>query len=285
VLDRFAQFPAALARRAKTARAGGIPILLAHPDGHTPTPVCIWLHGRTVSKELDPGRYLRWIRAGIAACAIDLPGHGERSDPSRQTPDATLDVLSEAVSDIDEVIEHLAAGPDASLFDLDRMAIGGMSLGGMATLRRLCDDHPFACACVESTTGWLEGLYLPHAKPGSIHGEVEPARWPVRHEAPRVLALDPSSHLETFRPVPLLVLHSQSDAVVPFDIQSTFVARLRDHYRSRHADPDAIELRTWPATGAPQEHSGFGKVAHEAKTLQVEFLVRHLRAQAPAQPI
>jgi len=34
------------------------------------------MHGRTANKELDPGRYLRLIRAGIAVCAIDLPGHG-----------------------------------------------------------------------------------------------------------------------------------------------------------------------------------------------------------------
>ena len=37
-------------------------LTLPAPPG--PRPTIIWIHGRTVSKELDPGRYLRWLRAG-----------------------------------------------------------------------------------------------------------------------------------------------------------------------------------------------------------------------------
>jgi len=77
-IERFSRLPSSLASRAKSVRFGDVPALLAHPDWETPAPVVLWMHGRTVSKELDPGRYLRWVRAGIAACAVDLPGHGER---------------------------------------------------------------------------------------------------------------------------------------------------------------------------------------------------------------
>lgn len=57
--DRFARFPSDLAWRTRAARLGPsrVPALLAHPDWTTPAPVVIWMHGRTVSKELDPGRY------------------------------------------------------------------------------------------------------------------------------------------------------------------------------------------------------------------------------------
>lgn len=273
--DRFKRFPAYLAERTRIVRLGpdnSVPTLLAHPDWRTPAPTVIWLHGRTVNKELDPGRYLRWIRAGIAACAIDLPGHGERADAAMQEPARTLDVLDQVQREIDQVIESLADPHYGGLFDLDRLAIGGMSAGGMATLRRLCEPHPFVCATVEATTGNLAGLYA--GAPGRP--------WPVSHPPERVAALDPMQHLAGFRPIALLALHTEADAVVPIDVQRTFLARLRAHYAAQGADPDMIEFRTWPETGAPLEHNGFGRHANDAKNTQLEFLRRHLRPSAPA---
>lgn len=264
---RFKQFPRALAERTRSARFGEVPVLLMHPDWDTTLPTVLWLHGRTANKELDPGRYLRWLRAGFAACAIDLPGHGERAIPGMQEPTATLDVLAQAVSEIDSVVEHLAAQQWGGVFDLDRLGIGGMSAGGMVTLRRLCDPHPFLCTAVEGTTGWLEGLYA-----GS-------------HHAPeRVRTVDPSAHLATFRPVPLLALHSEADELIDWSVQSRFLDMLRAHYRELGADPAAapIEQRTWPTTGAPQEHIGFGRFSNDAKNAQTDFFAKWLRAVKPA---
>ncbi|MCH8858659.1 MAG: hypothetical protein IID54_03665, partial [Proteobacteria bacterium] len=90
-----------------------MPALLAHPDegwndptapAPTARPVVIWMHGRSVNKELDPGHYLRWLRAargGIATCALDLPGHGERFIEAFQGPAHTLEVVRQAASEID----------------------------------------------------------------------------------------------------------------------------------------------------------------------------------------
>ena len=55
-----------------------------------------------------------------------------------------------------------------------------------------------------------------------------------------------------------------------------FLARLRAHYQSRGEDPSLLEIKTWPETGAPEEHIGFGAASHEAKTTQAEFLARTL---------
>lgn len=247
-----------------------VPALLAHPDWKTPAPVCIWLHGRTVHKELDAGRYVRWLKAGIATCAIDLPGHGERLDADFHSPKKTLDLLDAAIVEIDHVVDALAAAEFAGAFDLARMAIGGMSAGGMVTLRRLCEPHRFACAAVEGTTGDLAGLYLSRERDAA-------AAWPVRHDPDRVARLDPLQHLSTWRPIPLLVLHSEADAIVPFETQRRFVDSLHGHYRAQGADEAMIRLRTWPETGAPQEHAGFGRYGNDAKNLQTEFLVSHLR--------
>ena len=269
--DRFAEFPRDLAGRTRQVRFGEIPALLAHPDWTNPAPTVLWLHGRTVNKELDPGRYLRWIRAGLAACAIDLPGHGERFDAALQRPEGSLGVLEQAVGEIDRIVESLADPAHGGMFDLHRLGIGGMSLGGMAVLRRLCDEHPFACASVEGTTGWLEGLYFPEKVRLPRAGP-----WVVAHDPARVKALDPMAHLEGFGPIPLLALHSEADQMVPFASMSRFIDRLREHSRQRGADPSLIELRTWPTTGAPQEHVGFGRFSNDAKNAQTEFLRKHL---------
>jgi alpha-beta hydrolase superfamily lysophospholipase len=125
--DRFTQLPSALREASRTTRlAGTLPALLAHPDWKTPAPTMVWMHGRTATKELDPGRYLRWLRAGIAVCAIDLPGHGERFDAALQEPERTLDVLAAALGEVDHVVEALAGDEFDGAFDLDRMGIGGM---------------------------------------------------------------------------------------------------------------------------------------------------------------
>lgn len=274
--------PSALAAKTRFMRLGRsqVPALVAHPDWSTPAPVLIWMHGRTVNKELDNGRYLRLIRAGIAAVALDLPGHGERLIPEYHTGSRSPDMIAQMVGELDEVIEALTEPPgapeSAHCFDLDRLAIGGMSAGGMCTLRKLCiPGHGFCCASIEGTTGDLDTLY--RGGPGRP--------WPVDHDAAKVAAVDPIRHLAGFTPVPLLALHSDADAVVPFAGQLSFLNTLRAHYTSRGSDPALIELKTWPTTGAPQEHNGFGRVAALAKTAQIDFLTRWLKPTPPTEAI
>lgn len=280
--SRFAQFPRALARRARVGRLGSenqIPVLLAHPDWNAetpnaeirPRPVVLWMHGRTVSKELDPGRYLRYARAGIATCAIDLPGHGERLDHELQGPSHTLDVISQMVAEIDQVIDGLRAFPE---FDLSKIAIGGMSAGGMVTLSRLCAPHDFTCASIEGSTGWLGGLYFPQES--GLTNRVE--RWAVDHDQAKVAALDPMIRIDGFRPIPILAMHSEADAMVPIEGQRRFLDALRAKYLTKGAPSSWIRLQTWATTGAPQEHAGFGRVATEAKTIQTEFFAECLGA-------
>lgn len=235
------KLPASLAQQARFTKLGSpaVPALLAHPDWRTPAPTVIWMHGRTVTKELDNGRYLRWIRGGIAACAIDLPGHGERLNTDLHRPERLASLVDAGVEEIDHVIESLADPAFAGVFDLDRLALGGMSAGGMITLRRLAQPHPFVCATVEATAG-------------------------------------DSSTIPGWRPVPLLALHSEADRLAPAANMRGFTSALANHYERNGADRDLVKLVTWPTTGAPHEHNGFGRVANEAKNVQLEFLTRWL---------
>jgi dienelactone hydrolase len=265
MIDRFARFPKSLLPHVRTVRLPSrvgeeIPALLIHPDWSSPAPVAIWMHGRTANKELDAGRYQRWLRAGVAACSIDLPGHGERSIETHQQAEYTLRMVRQAVAEIDSVVEALADPAHAGAFDLDRLAIGGMSAGGIVALRRLCDPHPFVCAAVEGTTGSLGAI--------PVYAE--------RHGQALMDAMDPIRHLDTWRPLPLLALHSEADAWVSVEGIRGFTAALRERYAAAGIDPAMVEFVTWPETGAPHEHLGFGRVANEAKNLQTEFLRRHL---------
>jgi len=265
--DLSAQLPSALAKQAKWKRLGpnAVPCLVIHPDWSVPRPVMVWMHGRTVNKELDPGRYLRWMRAeggeggGIATCAIDLPGHGERAASGWEEPGRTLEVIEQMVGEVDGVVDALdAAYP--GMFDLSRTGIGGMSAGGIVTLRRLCEPHRYRCASVESTVGNIEFFFQREAV----------------YSAGQIARVDPMRRIPDWRPIPLSVMHSRADSVAPIAGIESFVQRLRAHYRAAGVDEELIRFQTWPETGAPMEHSGFGRVAGEAKAKQVEFLTRYL---------
>lgn len=217
----------------------------------------IWMHGRTASKELDPGRYLRWMRAGFALCAVDLPGHGERFDQRSQEAESTLEAVSQMVEEVDEVVAALSR---IDGFDTNRIGLGGMSAGGMVTLARLCRPHPFRCASVEATTG-------------SWRWQNHRAMWNAEISS----RLDPIAHLDAelssgWRDIPLQAIHAREDEWVSIKGQQEFI----DALRARSADPSRIEFVVFDRTGAPAEHVGFGKFAAEAKDRQVAFLQRWL---------
>ncbi|MFI4853964.1 MAG: alpha/beta hydrolase family protein [Phycisphaerales bacterium JB065] len=245
---------------------GGVPALLTHPEdgwdaegaSPTPAPVCLWFHGRTVNKELDAGRYLRWKRMGIAGCAIDLPGHGERSgDPAMQEPGSTLLLAEQAAREIDLVLEDLASERFNGAFDLSRVAIGGMSAGGMVTLLRVCSlglENRFKAVVLEATTGDFASMH-----------------WP-RVSAERVEALSPVNHVADMPTVPMLAVHSKADEVVPFGPMAAFIEKVREEYARRGVDPELARMHAWDETGAPSEHMGFGRVTNETKNLENGFL-------------
>ncbi len=272
MIERFKQFPRALKSQCRSVRVGEIPLLIAHPDWDKSAPVVIWLHGRTANKELDPGRYLRWIRAGFAACSVDLPGHGERLTREAQTPEHTLDTIQQAVDEIDQIVAFLqdpanfAREHGDCVFDSSRMGIGGMSMGGMVALSRLCKPHGFSCCALEATTGNLRGLYF--SEDGS-------SRWSVEHDPSRVAEIDPMEHLEGFNPLPLLAVHSLADELVPIASQRVFLDRLRAHYAQTGASTDLIQTLYFEQTGAPMEHLGFGSCSNDAKNAQTAFFAKH----------
>ena len=257
MVDLGGSFPHSLRRHAQWTTLAGAPAVVMHPDhdegsstARRVRPWVLWVHGRTVNKELDPGRYLRWLRAGIGCVAIDLPGHGERLDPPLQAPSRVLDVVRRAEAEIDAIVGSVRL---LDGFDPDRVGLGGMSAGGMVSMVRLCRAHAFMGALLESTTGdWSS--------------RVAGANWPMD----LARALNPIDHLAAWREIRVLAIHSELDQWVPIDGQRRFL----DALRSRAAHPEHIELLAFELTGAPFEHSGFGRMGAVAKDAGTAFWQR-----------
>ncbi len=252
------QLPESLRLISEHVRLGpDVPCLVVRPTIEPPTgriPFLVWMHGRTATKELDPGRYLRLARAGIGSCAIDLPGHGERRVEDEDGHDLALvlDHIEQAVDEIDDVVRDLGRRH----FDLQRMAIGGMSMGGMVALARLCRPHVFNAAILEATSGnWSvqKGRQFPHSTAAD--------------------RLDPIRHLGSWREIPTLAVHSRGDEWVDFEGQMAFLEEIRRIGRN----PESIEVMALEETGAPHEHLGFGRRTNDVKNAEVAFLKRHLR--------
>ena len=256
-MPEFGTLHSELRRNARSLRLGeDVPALLVVPEASAgPRPMLVWMHGRTAEKELDSGRFLRLLRRGIGSCSLDLPGHGERFDRALQEPAAVLPMVEQMVAELDDVVAQLIAVEGV---DPTRIAIGGISAGGMAALIRCCRAHRFAAISVEATTGNLA------YRASNIFAKPD-----------RVARLDPIEHLDQWRPIPLLALHNLLDEWVDVDGQRFFIEALR----ARYPDPELIDFHVYERpTGAPYEHSGFGQYSGDAKNRQVAFLETHLEA-------
>jgi dienelactone hydrolase len=252
---RFDSLPSRLREVSTEIVIGDVPCLLVR-GGTEPRPFLFWIHGRTADKELDPGRYLRYMRKGFNVCAVDLPGHGGRFEARLQESCNTLEVILQMASEIDVVLDGLAK---VGGFDLGKAILGGMSAGGMAAIQRLTSAHSFLCAVLEATTGDYE---------------------PMRNK-PLCMGLDdvafhavnPIEHLETWRNIPILAFHSRRDEWIPFSGQESFIHALQ----KKASHPELIEFVLFDHTGAPNEHVGFGRESAFVKELQVEFVSKSVQ--------
>ncbi len=253
--SRFESLPTRLKTLSEEVQIGEVPCLLVRDD-EKPRPFIIWIHGRTADKELDPGRYLRYVRKGINVCAVDLPGHGGRFDEGLQDARRSLEVVMKMASEIDCVMRGLE---EIGGFDLDKAAIGGMSAGGMAAILRLLTPHPFCAVVLESTVGNLDAMSdLPLCS--ALNDD-------------EIADINPLNRLDGWKDIPVLAFHSKRDEWIPFSGQESFINALKE----KSLNPEQIDFVTFDRTGAPYEHIGFGRESAFVKEVQVEFVAKYLK--------
>ena len=262
--DPYDTLPQALRKRSRLERLGptDVPTLLIEPEGtppHSGPPAVLWLHGRTAWKEVDPGRFLRLMRAGVAVIAPDLPGHGQRFDAALQDSRNVLEVIRIMLDELDAV-----AGAGLARLGADpmRTGIGGMSAGGMVAIARLTRPHTWRCVALEATTGsWA-------------HQRARPMF--ARRDSASIAAIDPINHLSMWQPIPVLAVHSKADEWVDWAGQSAFLDAV-----ARRGDPNLVERLVFDRTGAEHEHVGFGRFSAEVKERERAFYLEHLAEGRP----
>ncbi|HEX2094066.1 MAG TPA: alpha/beta fold hydrolase [Longimicrobiaceae bacterium] len=183
-----------------------VPGILLLPDAEEPAPGALLLHGYSSRKEHladSVGRAL--LREGMASLAIDLPLHGDRSDPlqaqSARNPLAMVRLWRTALKEARLAVRYLGARREV---DAERIAVAGYSLGSFLSVV-LAADEPRIRAVVLAAGGDL------------------PSGTPLAAVA-RTVA-DPVRAVRKLRGRPLLMVHGKSDRTVrPDQAERLFAA-------------------------------------------------------------
>lgn len=135
-----------------------LPGYLRKPEGVERPPLAVLLPGADSTKEelYDLGEHL--VRRGVAAFAFDGPGHGLVSFRLKLRPDEEVAVVA--------VLDHLLARDD---LDADRVAVAGISYGGLFAIRAAAVDDRVRAAVSMSSWYSPAGRY-PHQDPLSQSG-------------------------------------------------------------------------------------------------------------------
>ncbi|HEX2188071.1 MAG TPA: alpha/beta fold hydrolase [Longimicrobiaceae bacterium] len=205
-----------------------VPAILLLPDADEPAPGALLLHGYSSRKEHmadNVGRAL--LEEGIASLAVDLPLHGDRSDPlqaqSARNPLAMVRLWRTALKEARLATRYLAARREV---DGERLAAAGYSLGSFLAVA-MAADEPRVRAVVLAAGGDL------------------PAGTPLAAVA-RTVA-DPLRAVRKLAPRPLLMVHGRDDRTVRADqAERLFAAagepkELRWYAAGHYLPPAAIE--------------------------------------------
>lgn len=195
-----------------------VPAILLLPDAETAAPGALLLHGYSSRKEHmadNVGRAL--LAEGIASLAIDLPLHGDRSDPlqlqSARNPLAMVRLWRAGMKEAGLAVRYLGARKEV---DAERLGVAGYSLGSFLAVA-LAAGEPRVKAVVVAAGGDL------------------PAGTPLATVARAVV--DPTRAVRKLAPRPLLMVHGRDDRTVRPDQAERLFA----------AAGEPKELRWYPA--------------------------------------
>ncbi len=189
---------------------GDLPAIFIAGEGDGPRPAFVLFNGYDVTKEV---LYLmgagELAKRGISVLLCDQPGSGAALRLKELPTRFDTEVPAGACYDF------LATRPD---IDANRIAIGGISMGGYYAPRAASVDHRFA-ACVawgafHDLVGVATNLTVTHAHSAPPFQ----APWVFGMPMERIIEIAPKFHLDPVigrMTCPLLVVHGESDRQVP----------------------------------------------------------------------
>lgn len=231
-----------------------IPVLVYHRQDQTgPKPVVIYYHGVNQNKEayVDTHPVARQLAdRGHLVVIPDAPGHGERSTAAHLTERLQRSLAKEFSSDVEQAADEAPAllrwldrhrDVDAS-----RIAVAGVSMGGY-TAAVVASRHARRLGAAVCIAG-CANLRRCFAETDSVGpGRYGPADRALDADtSDRIDRIDPIGHLDSFAPLPLLLLHGDRDTWNPSATTEEFAAAIHDQYT---ACPAALRVRI--IAGAP----------------------------------
>ena len=176
-----------------------LPGYLRIPDGDGRPPIVLLLPGADSAKEELYNLADHIVARGLAVAAFDGPGQGMLSFDSKLRPDQEVAVRA--------IVEALALRPD---LDASRLAVGGISYGGMFAIRTAAVDD--RVRAVFSISSW----YTPAGRFASMDALTRPGQY--QHHGP-----DPAANMAAMTlagvvgqaTVPLLQVYGGNDPGSP----------------------------------------------------------------------
>jgi len=148
-----------------------LPGYLRVPDGAGRPPIVLLLPGADSAKEELYNLADHIVARGLAVAAFDGPGQGMLSFDSKLRPDQEVAVRA--------IVDALALRPD---LDASRLAVGGISYGGMFAIRTAAVDE--RARAVFSISSW----YTPAGRFASMDALTRPGQY--QHHGP-----DPAANM------------------------------------------------------------------------------------------
>jgi dipeptidyl aminopeptidase/acylaminoacyl peptidase len=220
---------------------GLIPSIFVAGEGSGPRPCLVFFNGYDVTKEF---LYLMGLAGlatrGISVLLCDQPGSGGGLRLHCQPTRYDMEVPASAC------FEAMAARPD---IDSDRIAIGGISMGGYFAPRAASLEHRFAACVAWGAFHDLVGVAENLANTGAHSAPPFQAPWVFGMKYEKLVAVAPNFNLDSVigeMTCPLFVVHGESDRQVP-------VVQARRTY-DMAASSLRRDLLIFPKGGWGQEH-------------------------------
>ena len=212
-----------------------IPAVIFRPiEAKKPIPTIIFYHGWSSNKELQRLRGFILASAGYQVVIPDAVYHGERNPLPQYDDEAAIkyfwDVIFNNVEEYSTIVGELVLKYNA---DAKRIAVMGNSMGGFTAGGIFANNKDIKVLIVfNGSCGWEifnENIEIPSSE------RIEMIRQKVKD-------MNPMNNLDMLKDRPILLLHGDSDTVVPIDSQRIFYNKLNPLYN----DKDKIKFIEYP---------------------------------------
>lgn len=203
-----------------------IPAIIFRPiKVDKPIPTVIFYHGWSSNKELQRLRGFILASVGYQVVIPDAINHGERNALTDYGPEEAIEYFWDVVfKNIEEysIIERELTGKYNA--DSKRIAVMGNSMGGFTSGGIFAHNKDVKALVVfNGCCGWEN---FNETQEITITEKLEVVEKKVEE-------LDPMNHLNALIDRPILLLHGDSDVVVPIDSQRIFYNKLSPMYNNK----------------------------------------------------